>query len=135
MASSIQCDNCGATLSEADQFCGECGVPRPLSDGEEDPSPGTSPAPSAAAPSPARPASAPGTGWHVAAIALAVLGVVTCLASVLVFLFAGFLEYESMTTLENWLFSAFCCLLPIGGVDTVLIAAGVAVWYTRLRNA
>jgi hypothetical protein len=70
----------------------------------------------------------------VATVVLVVLGILTCLAALLVFLFAGTLEYESMTGLENWLFSAFCCLLPIGGAGAILVAVGAVLWYTRLRK-
>jgi hypothetical protein len=52
-----------------------------------------------------------------------------------VFLVAGSLEDESMTVLENWLFSAFCCGLPIGGVGAGFLAGAVAIWYRRLRKA
>jgi hypothetical protein len=51
------------------------------------------------------------------------------------FLFIGLLEYESMTAQEAWLFSAFCCLLPIGGGGAILLATAVALWYGRLRSA
>lgn len=132
MAASIQCDNCGAVLSEKDLFCGECGVPRPLSDDDAALLPEPSPAP--AIPPPAHSAGTPGTGWRIAAIVSAILGGITCLAAVLVSLIAGLSEYESMTALENWLFSAFCCLLPIGGAGAILIGVAVTVWYKRLRK-
>jgi hypothetical protein len=71
----------------------------------------------------------------VATVVLILLGLLACVAAVLAFLIAGTLEYEDMTTLENWLFSAFCCLFPIGGAGVILIAVGAVAWYTRLRNA
>jgi hypothetical protein len=65
---------------------------------------------------------------------LIVLGILTCLAGLLAFLLAGFMEYEAMTVAENWLFSALCCLLPIGGAGAILIAVGAGLWYSRLRR-
>jgi len=132
MAGSIQCDNCGAVLSEDDLFCGECGVPRPLSDGGAEPLPDSSPAP--AVPSPVPSVGSPGTGWQIAAIVSAVLGGIVCLLAILVSLIAGLSEYESMTALENWLFSAFCCLFPIGGAGAIFIGFAATVWYKRLRR-
>lgn len=135
MAAVSQCDNCGAVLAKKDLFCGECGAPRPVSSELEEVSPDAAPTPGSGTPPPTPPAAEPGTGWRVATAVLVVLGILACLAALLAFLFAGTLEYEDMTTLENWLFSAFCCLLPIGGAGVILIAVGAVVWYTRLRNA
>ena len=135
MVVSVQCDNCGAVLTEDDLFCGECGVPRPSSDGRVESSADASPPPLPVGPSPVRTADAPGSGWRVATIVLAVLGACICLAAVSLFLFMGILEYESMTAQEAWLFSAFCCLLPIGGGGAILLITAVALWYGRLRSA
>jgi hypothetical protein len=68
----------------------------------------------------------------VATIVLLVLGSLTCLAALLVFLLAGTLEDETMTVAENWLFSAACCLLPIGSLGVILLAVGAVIGYTRL---
>lgn len=136
MTAVAQCDNCGAVLTKDDLFCGECGAPRPVSSEGEEASPGSSPTPDpvTSPPLPSPPSAAPTTGWRVATVLLVVLGVLVCLAALLTFLFAGTLEYESMTGLENWLFSALCCLLPIGGAGAILLAVGVVMWYTRLRQ-
>jgi hypothetical protein len=63
-----------------------------------------------------------------------VLGAIGCLAGLVVFLLFGMLESEDFTTAENWLFSVVCCLLPIGGTGAILLAAGAAIWYARLRK-
>ena len=41
---------------------------------------------------------------------------------------------EDMTRQEDWLYAAFCCLLPIGGVGAILGGIGGFIWYTRLRE-
>jgi ascorbate-specific PTS system EIIC-type component UlaA len=74
------------------------------------------------------------TGWRAAFIVLLVVGALICLLGVLVFLVFGLTEAEGWTTGENWAFSAFCCLLPIGGAGLVLLMAGAGIWYARLRK-
>jgi hypothetical protein len=74
------------------------------------------------------------TGWRVAFVVLLVLGVLTCLAGLLAFVLFGSMPGENTTVQEDWLFSAFCCLLPIGGIGLVMLAAGVTIWFSRLRG-
>jgi hypothetical protein len=135
MTAVIQCDNCGAVLAKEDLFCGECGVPRPVASEPEEALPNAAPTSDTITPPPAPPAAEPRTGWRVASVVSLVLGLLACVAGVLAFLLGGTLEYEGWGTTENWLFAAFCCLLPIGGAGIVLIAVGAAVWFKRLRNA
>jgi hypothetical protein len=141
MAGQGQCEYCGAVLLPEDAFCGECGAPRaeatsPVS--PDAPPPGLLPAAEPGAEPEAAdlagPKSSTRTGWRAAFIALMVVGALVCLVAVLAFLFAGFTETEGWNTQENWLFSTFCCLLPIGGGGLVLLAAGAAIWFSRLRE-
>lgn len=134
MAAVTQCDNCGAVLAKEDLFCGECGAPRPHPGEVEEPSPGAPTTPATAPPLPTPSSGVPQTGWRVTAVVLVVLGLITCMVGVLAFLFAGSLEYESLTGLENWLVSALMCLLPIGGAGVFLLAISGIIWYTRLRQ-
>jgi hypothetical protein len=132
MAAQAQCDNCGSALAEADIFCGECGAPRPVPV-QGEPIPDLPPAPAPVLPASQSSATSE-SRWRVATMVLIVLGILTCLAGLLAFLLAGFMEYEAMTVAENWLFSALCCLLPIGGAGAILIAVGAGLWYSRLRR-
>ena len=143
MAGPIQCDNCGALLTAEDVFCGECGAPQPP--------PGSTPAqtpdpvgtgapgpiiippisePSAPEPDPATAK----TGWRVAVIVLLTLGFILCLGGVVAFLIFGMMEGEDTTPAEDWLFSAICCLLPIGGTGAVMAIVGAVLWSLRLRD-
>ena len=143
MAGSMQCDNCGALLAEEDVFCGECGAPQP--------GPGSTPGPAAdpavtEAPGPilvppvsepVAPASDPSSakiGWRVAVIALLTMGFVLCLGGVVAFLLFGLMEGENTTPAEDWLYSALCCLLPIGGTGAILATVGLVLWSLRLRD-
>ena len=144
MTKTMQCENCGAVLLDKDLFCGECGAPRtslPESSEPEpavlpaelEPVPDSLPAASSATPS-AQQSSTAATGWRVAFVVLLVLGVLACLAGLLAFLVFGATPGEDTTVQEDWLYSAMCCLLPVGGTGLVLLAAGVTVWFSRLRE-
>jgi hypothetical protein len=74
------------------------------------------------------------TSWRVAFVVLLVLGVLSCLAGILAFVLFGSMPGENTTVQEDWLFSAFCCLLPIGGAGLLMLAAGVTIWFSRLRG-
>jgi hypothetical protein len=136
MAEQVQCHNCGAVLLAEDVFCGECGAPRAPSTEPAEPVEAEQPAPPVLPPAPtsAQPTSPTGTGWRVAFIVLVVLGAIACIAGILVFVLVGSLESEAMTPQEDWLYSALCCLLPIGGTGAILAASGGLIWYTRLRE-
>jgi hypothetical protein len=70
----------------------------------------------------------------MAFIILVVLAVIACLAGIVAFLIFGSMEGEAATPAEDWLFSAICCLLPIGGTGALLGGIGGIIWYTRLRE-
>jgi hypothetical protein len=74
------------------------------------------------------------TAWRVAAAVLGIVGVLVCLLGLASFLLFGIIEAEDVTPAENWLISAICCLLPIAGTGVALAAAGLVIWWTRLRN-
>jgi hypothetical protein len=149
MADLIQCENCGAVLAKEDVFCGECGAPRPREPSAAEPAAGAPqvvPEPPIAVPpsldaSPP-PSATPSEGlssatearWRVATIVLIGLGILACLAGLVGFLLVGSIGGDTTTQQEDWLISALCCLLPIGGTGAILAAAGAAVWYARLRS-
>jgi hypothetical protein len=144
VADQIQCDNCGAILLKEDQFCGECGAPRPPAAGSVEPAEGQPVAapestptlpPFVEPPPPSTPSAlSPGGGWRTAFIILVVLAVIACLAGIVAFLIFGSMEGEATTPAEDWLFSAICCLLPIGGMGALLGGISGIIWYTRLRE-
>jgi hypothetical protein len=138
MAERIQCDNCGAVLAKEDIFCGECGAPRltlaeTATIGQPEPSLPEVPSPEKSMPTPPARKS-PETGWRIAFIVLVVLGVLACVAGLLAFLVIGSMPSENTTPTQDWLYSALCCLLPIGGTGILLAASGGAIWFSRLRN-
>jgi hypothetical protein len=142
MAELTQCESCGAVLAKEDIFCGECGAPNPSLEGALDaanierpvaPPPDVSPSSEPVPPAPARPDSSRAR-WRAASIALVVLGTIACVAGLAAFLVFGLMEGENTTPAEDWLFSALCCLLPIGGTGAILAISGVGVWFARLRN-
>jgi hypothetical protein len=144
MTEIIQCENCGAVLAPEDIFCGECGAPHPASGGAVEPvkpdqpavppvAPGPPPVAPAALPS-ARPTAPAQKGWRAAFITLVVLGAITCVVGLAAFLIFGSTPGENMTPQEDWLYSAVCCLLPIGGIGALLMAIGAVIWYTRVRK-
>jgi hypothetical protein len=152
MAGTIQCENCGALLLEEDVFCGECGAP--IATILEEPTTSETAAQSPAGPAmpmaggevaqvaapeslgdaEAQPTSTSVSGWRVAVIALIAFGALACISGILAFLVFGLIGGETTTATEDWLFATMCCLLPIGGVGAVLVAAGGLVWYLRLRD-
>jgi hypothetical protein len=150
MSGTSQCENCGALLVEEDVFCGECGAPRPIVPEQPEPAaqqeppvpqsqfpgpesiPGVPPEPTPA-PVPA-PAKDSATGWRVTVIALIAIGAVACISGLMAFLLFGSIGGDTTTVQEDWLFSAVCCLLPIGGAGAILLGAGAIIWYVRLRN-
>lgn len=141
MADPIQCTTCGAVLLEDDLFCGECGAPRPApGDAMADAiAPETIPPVGAipAAPRPVPPVRSTGgthAGWRMAAYALLGMGVLSLIMGMVAFFLAGTSPSEGLTTTENWLFPAGCCLLPFAGFGVLAAAVGAAIWYTRLRN-
>jgi hypothetical protein len=146
MARNVQCKVCGAVLLPQDEFCGECGTPRPEAASPVPPDeqpPAAAPAPSSwpeMLPGPeevatAKPSFSARTGWRVAFLVLTAVGALACLLGVSAFLFAGLTETEGWTMEENWIFSTFCCLLPIAGSGLVLMMAGIGIWYSRLRGS
>jgi len=142
MARYVQCEYCGAVLLPEDTFCGECGAPRPEATSPTPPDaqpPALAPASRPGAPQPddlaaAKPSPGAQSGWRAAFIALMVVGALVCLLGVSAFLFGGLTEADGWTTEENWIFSTFCCLLPIAGSGLVLMLAGAGIWYSRLRE-
>jgi hypothetical protein len=150
MNQATQCQNCGAALGEEDIFCGECGAPHlPAAEvGESgvtepppapepdvtEPSPDLPPTPEPELPAEAKPPASSDTGWRLAIVVLGVLGALACLAGLLAFLIVGSVGGDTTTKQEDWLIAALCCLLPVGGIGLLLVAAAAVVWYTRLRS-
>jgi len=132
MSQPIQCDNCGAVLLKDDEYCGECGAPRPtvVANAEAVDGPEVSPPPEIRSGDRAE----PDTAWRVAAAVLGIVGVLVCLLGLASFVLFGLIEAEDMTPAENWLISAICCLLPIAGTGVALAVAGLVIWWTRLRT-
>ena len=136
MADIEQCSNCGAILGPKDDFCAECGAPRPPKPEASEGAPtAEAPAlPPPSAPPPASPAGESDVRWRVAMMVLLVLGALACVAGLVAFVLFALIESEGYTTMENWLFSAVCCLFPIGGAGAIMAIVGVTIWYSRLRK-
>ena len=134
MAESIQCETCGAVLLKEDVYCGECGTPRPIvapaSEPAEPGPPGTPPLPQRTEQAPA----APSAAWQVAAIALGIIGAILCLLGMAAFLLFGLTEGGDVSPTENWIYSTFCCLLPIAGTGAIVALFGAGIWWFRLRS-
>jgi hypothetical protein len=136
MPQALQCENCGAVLIKQDLFCGECGAPRPSLPPTSEPGPVESlpaPSPSVEAPSPTA-RSSPATSWTIAALVLGLLGVILGVVGLAVFLLFGLTGSEVASPRENWIYSGFCCLLPIAGTGGILAVTALAIWLTRVRN-
>jgi hypothetical protein len=73
--------------------------------------------------------------WRVAMIVLLVLGVLACVAGLVAFVLFALTETEGYTTVENWLYAALCCLLPVGGTGAIMAIVGATIWYSRLRKS
>lgn len=138
-----ECASCGAVLQPQDEFCGECGAPRPSTVKIPGPPAGLQPGGSLAAgqapvPPPVRIDSARRfereSAWRAGFYILLVLGVLACLAGLILFLAFGLSESDVATPEENWLYSTICCLLPIGGTGAMLLLAGIAIRHARLRE-
>jgi hypothetical protein len=134
MAESVQCDSCGAVLLEEDMFCGECGVPRSLATPSPESAATVSPATPPPTPPPPGPSSSSTKVWRIAVIVLGITSAILCLLGVAAFLLFGLTEGVDVTPAENWLYSTFCCLLPIAGTGAILAVAGLGIWWIRLRN-
>jgi hypothetical protein len=138
LAEQTQCDQCGAVLLKEDLFCGECGAPRPaaaVSGGPaEKEQPGGLLPPVPAPPPSAAPTASARARWRSAFIVLVVLAAIACVAGIVAFFVFGSMPGEATTPEQDWLFSAMCCLLPIGGTGAILGAIGGFIWYTRLRE-
>ena len=134
MAAATQCPYCGAVLLKEDLFCGECGAPNPLAaDGvvpAAPPPPPPLPPSGLPSPPPSVPASS-GKGWQIAWLSLIALGVVSCLLAPIIFVLFGLMPSETVTPQERWLYSAICCLLPIGGVGIALVILGLIIRYIQ----
>lgn len=124
----IQCDNCGAVLLPEEEFCGEYGAPRPEAAASSTPGP----APVSAGT--LRPRLSTERRWVAGSVVSAAFGVLTCVAGLAAFLAFGLTASDVATVEENWLYSALCCLLPIGGTGALLLAVGGTIWYTRIRK-
>jgi hypothetical protein len=74
------------------------------------------------------------SAWRFGFYILLILGVLTCVAALLFFFVLGLSESDVATPGENWLYSALCCLVPVGGTGALLLLAGLSIWYARLRE-
>jgi hypothetical protein len=134
MAEPIQCDNCGAVLLAKDDFCGECGAPRPSPPPAAVASEAAAVAAAAPTSRPIPPSDRTATGWRAAVIGLAIVGAVLCVLGLAAFLLFGLTDSEFASPAENWLYATLCCLLPIAGSGVILAFAAGGIWLTRLRK-
>jgi zinc-ribbon domain len=147
MANPVQCDNCGAMLSDEDIFCGECGTPRPApAFRPEAAGPAAAPPPSApmAAPSlspaagplpqPSSRAGGVSQGWRTAAIVVAILAAVAAVGLCISGLILAFLvrdpELGQAGTQDMIIGSSVCCLCP--GVLALIVA--IVLWVFVIRR-
>jgi hypothetical protein len=129
----VVCEECGGVLAKDDLFCGECGALR-APGAQAPPAAGEPPDPEPSAPPAARPPVSPEGRWRAAFIILVVLGIITCFVALAAFLIVGATPSEFTTPQEDWILSAVCCLLPVGGAGIAFISAGVVVRYRSLRK-
>ena len=136
MAETILCDNCGAALAPEDQFCGECGAPRPtLTPGavpaERETSPALAPyepVPSATPPSVPRGSSEGGrTAAKVIAIIAAVVAVGLCGLGLILAFLAPVGEASRTDIVVG---STILCLCP--GVLALVLA--LVLWAVVVRR-
>jgi hypothetical protein len=137
MAETILCDNCGARLAPEDQFCGECGAPRPtLAPGAVPPQVETQPAPVAVeyepvpptVPSPVSKGSS--EGKRTAAKVIAILSVVVAIG----LCGSGFiLALLQPTDIDktDWLLGTSVCFVCPGLLALVL---AVVLWALVVRR-
>jgi len=124
MAETILCDNCGAALAPEDEFCGECGAPRPtLMQGAVPAKRETPPASYEGVPPAAPPATPRGRseGGRTAAKIIAILAAVVAVGLCGLGLILAFLTpVQDATTQDMLLVSTLFCFCP--GVLALILA-------------